>query len=324
MVVSLNIETADGNNKEITDFASCLIKFEVTTQRLNAPTKATFSLVETGKVINEGAAVLCKVDGETLFKGFVFKIERTQTNKVTFTCYDQLRYLKAKASYAFEAMSLTDIIKRIAADLSLTVGTLADSEYKFPMLLKENTSCLDIIFEALAETTRQTGKIFTFYDDNGKLTLKESKELIWDAVIMKDSLLSEYTLASSIDSDTYNRIKLVRPNENTGRADTYVAQDSDTINKWGVLQLYKKVDENLNSAQIEQAVTNYLAYYNKVWKTLKLKGIVGYTPFRAGWYVPVNVKDMDANDRLRILLAEKVTHRLEGDSHFMDIETKNL
>ena len=47
-------------------------------------------------------------------------------------------------------------------------------------------------------------------------------------------------------SDTYNRIKLVRKNEKSGRTDVYIHEDTETIRKWGLLQYYAEVDENLN------------------------------------------------------------------------------
>ena len=284
----------------------------------------SFTIVADTIEIPQGSKVYCEVDGAGLFSGYVFKAEKTQARSVTYTCYDQLRYLKAKASYAFKAVSLTTIINQIANDFKLTVGDIVETGYKFPSLIKDNESCLDIIFDALTETIRQTGKIYVFYDDLGKLTLKEANDLTWSAVIGDASLLSQYSYTQSIDSNTYNRIKLVRPNETTGRADTYVAQDSDTMNKWGVLQLYKTVDKNMNKAQIEQTALVYLTYYNKVWETLKLSKVVGYTPLRAGWIVPVMISDINISlaGTPQKFICDKVTHTLQGESHLMSLEVK--
>ena len=323
--VKTKTETDSNKTTTLTDYAPSVSKITVTTQRLDAAGKMTVTLISDKIEIPEGANIYCEVDKEPLFNGYVFKAEKTQANSVTYTCYDQLRYLKAKGSYSFKAMSLPDIIRQIANDYKLNVGFLADTGYKFPSLIKDNESCLDIIFDALAETTRQTGKIFVFYDDFGALTLREADQLKWNAVIGDASLLSAYNYSRSIDNNTYNRVKLVRPNEKTGKADTYVYQDSDTQKQWGVLQLYKVVDKNMNAAQIEQTALVYLAYYNKIWETLKLSKIIGYTPLRAGWIVPVMLSDINVElaGRPKLFLCEKVTHTLQDESHLMSIEVKN-
>ena len=322
-MVSLKVTTKYQDKTIITDYAPCVSKIDVVTQRIDAAGKMTFVLTENqGISIREGAGVLCEVDGVGLFKGYVFKAEKTVGKKVTYTCYDQLRYLKAKASYAFTAMSVEQIIKRIADDFGLQVGTLESTGYKIPSLIKDNESCLDIIFGALQETNIQTGKIFVFYDDLGKLTLKECKNLQWNKIVGDESLLSNFTYSRSLEN-TYNRIKFARPNKNTGRADTYFTQNSSTQNQWGVLQLYKVVDENMNEAQIDELCKAYLKYYDRVWQTLKVSKVIAYTPFRAGWFVPIQINDI-YNGAIRLFLAEKVTHHLTGDTHVMDIEVKNF
>ena len=321
-MVSLKVTTKYQDKTIITDYAPCVSKIDTVTQRIDAAGKMTFVLTENqGISIREGSSVLCEVDGGGLFKGYVFKAEKTVGKKVTYTCYDQLRYLKAKASYAFEAMSVEQIIKRIADDFGLQVGTLESTGYKIPSLIKDNESCLDIIFGALQETNIKTGKIFVFYDDLGKLALRESKNLKWNAIIGEGSLLTNYTYSRSLEN-TYNRIKFARPNKATGRADTYITQNSTSQSQWGVLQLYKTIDENMNEAQIDELCKAYLKYYDRVWQTLKVSKVIGYTPFRAGWFVPIQLNDIYNGD-LRLFLAEKVSHHLTGDTHVMDIEVKN-
>ena len=323
--VKTKTETENSKTTTLTDYAPSVNKITVTTQRLDAAGKMQVTLISNKIDIPEGANVYLEVDGVGMFNGYVFKAEKTQANSVTYTCYDQLRYLKAKASYSFKAMSISDIIRAIAKDFKLKVGDLVETGYKFPSLIKDNTSCLDIIFDALAETTRQTGKIFVFYDDLGKLTLKEADSMKWNAVIGDASLLSTYSYSRSIDQNTYNRVKLARPNSKTGKADTYTYQDGDTQKQWGVLQLYKVVNENMNAAQIEQTAQVYLAYYNKIWETLKLSKIIGYTPLRAGWIVPVLLSDIDVTlaGRPKLFLCEKVTHTIQDGAHLMSIEVKN-
>ena len=308
----------------ITDYTDVIQKAELTTNRFDSPAKLSFTCLEkSGIGIAEGSSVELSVDGVKMFKGYLFTAERNRDGEVAYVAYDQLRYLKANASYVFEAMTLPQIIQQIAADFNLTCGTLEEPGYAFPCLIKENVSCLDIIFDALAETIIQTGKIYVFYDNAGALSLTEARNMYSTVLLGDGSLVTDYTYKRDIDSDTYNRVKLVRPNKDTGRADTYVHEDTETIGKWGLLQYYDQVDENLNEAQIDQMCAQYLQYYNRVLQTLTIEAI-GVPGLRAGMIIPVRFGDINDLSVSRLLLAEKVTHTFEADDHTMSIEVKDF
>ena len=308
----------------ITDYTDVIQKAELTTNRFDSPAKLSFTCLEkSGIGIAEGSSVELSVDGVKMFKGYVFTAERNRDGEVAYVAYDQLRYLKANASYVFGAMTLPQIIQQIAADFNLTCGTLEEPGYAFPCLIKENVSCLDIIFDALAETIIQTGKIYVFYDNAGALSLTEARNMYSTVLLGDGSLVTDYTYKRDIDSDTYNRVKLVRPNKDTGRADTYVHEDTETIGKWGLLQYYDQVDENLNEAQIDQMCAQYLQYYNRVLQTLTIEAI-GVPGLRAGMIIPVRFGDINDLSVSRLLLAEKVTHTFEADDHTMSIEVKDF
>ena len=240
MELSLRVQVAEKSGETVTttimEFADITNTIQISSTRFDSPAKMTFTCIEKGNLaIPEGSSVELTVDGQQVFKGYIFTAVRNRDGETQYTAYDQLRYLKANASYTFVAQSLEDIIRRIAADFNLTVGTLEETGYTFPCLIKENETCLDIIFEALSQTIIQTGRIFNFYDDAGELSLVEAKNMYTNQLIGTGSLLTEYQYKRDIDSDTYNRIKLVRPNRTTGRADAYIYEDSDTIEKWGLL-----------------------------------------------------------------------------------------
>lgn len=306
------------------DYTDVAQTVEIATFRMDSPGKMTFSCLEDGPIgIPEGSLVECAVDGVKMFKGYVFIAERTRDGETTYTAYDQLRYLKANASYVFEGMSLEQIIQRIAADFGLTVGKLAATGYMFPCLIKEDEGCLDIIFDALAQTIVQTGKIFLFYDDAGALTLIEAKDLLTRTLIGDGSLATGYTYKRDIDSDTYDRIKLVKKNEQTGRTDVFMHEDTESIKKWGVLQYYSEVDKNMNEAQIDEMCRLYLQYYNRVLQTLTLEAM-GVPQVRAGSIIPIRIGAIKELSATRLLLAEKVTHSFEGGGHTMKVEVRSF
>ena len=321
-MVTLTAVTHDG---KYIDYSEVFVSGDWDTQRFDAPGKLSFTGQEhSGIALPEGTAITFKDNGQTVFCGYIFTAERDRYGNVSYTAYDQLRYLKANASYSWENVTLEQIILEIAADFSLKVGNLAATGYTFPSLVKENESCLDIIFDALSTVIYQTGKIFCFYDEAGTLVLREVKDLITTGVIGDESMMTDYQYKRDIDSETYNRIKLVRPNQDTGRTDVYIHEDTDSIKKWGLLQYYDKIDKNQNEAQIDKLCEAYLKYYNRVLQTLTIDAM-GITGIRAGMVIPVLIRDIQELSFNRVLLVEKVTHSYEGSGyHTMSLEVKSF
>lgn len=321
-MITLAAVTYDG--KRI-DYSEVIQTAELQTQRFDAPGKLSFKGVEpTGIALPEGTAITFSDNGTVVFAGYIFTAQRDRYGNVSYTAYDQLRYLKANASYSWENATLEQIILEIAADFSLKVGNLANTGYTFPSLVKENESCLDIIFDALSTVIYQTGKIFCFYDEAGTLVLREVKDLLQTGVIGDESMMTDYEYQRDIDSETYNRVKLVRPNQDTGRTDVYIYEDTDNIRKWGLLQYYDKVDKNQNEAQIDALCQAYLKYYNRVLQSLTLEAM-GITGIRAGMIIPVLISAVQELSYNRVLLVEKCTHNYEGsDYHTMTLEVKSF
>ena len=99
--------------------------------------------------------------------------------------------------------------------------------------------------------------------------------------------------------------------------------DTDNISKWGLLQYYAQVDENMNDAQIDELCAAYLTYYNRVLQTISIDAL-GVPGIRAGMIMPVKIAAIDVLSIQRLLIAESVTHSFEADDHTMSIEVKNF
>ena len=224
---------------------------EWSTERRSTPGKLTFKIVK-DSIINfqEGAAVRLKVDGKPVFFGFVFSKKRDKNQIITVTAYDQLRYLNNKDTYVYENKTASEFIRMVAADFSLNVGTLEDTGFKIASRVEDNTSLFDMIENALDLTLQNTKEMFVLYDDFGKLTLKNLGSMYVGepgAYLMIDEETGEnFEYTSSIDSDTYNKIKLTYDNESTGKREVYIAQDGSHINEWGVLQYFDTLSKGEN------------------------------------------------------------------------------
>lgn len=263
-----------------------------TTNRTGEPGKLEFTLNKAGGIsFFEGDVVRFSVDGTLVFYGWIFTKSKDRWDVIEVTCYDRVRYLKASASYAFYGQTAGEIIRKIAADFQLDVSGIEDTGYKIPSLIEEEQTCLDIIEEAVQQTLLNTGKIYVFFDDGKGLSLKEAGNMIDKTVIGDKSLLTDYTYKTDIDEQTYNSVKLARPNEGTGRADVFVAQDSNTIAQWGLLQLYQTVDGDVNDAQVIAQAQATLKYYNQRMRTLSVTSL-GVAGLRAGQMVLMKVEGL--------------------------------
>ncbi len=292
-----------------------------TTNRTGEPGKLEFTLNKAGGIsFFEGDVVCFSVDGTLVFYGWIFTKSKDRWDVIEVTCYDRVRYLKASASYAFYGQTAGEIIRKIAADFQLDVSGIEDTGYKIPSLIEEEQTCLDIIEEAVQQTLLNTGKIYVFFDDGKGLSLKEAGNMIDKTVIGDKSLLTDYTYKTDIDEQTYNSVKLARPNEETGRADVFVAQDSNTIAQWGLLQLYQTVDGDVNDAQVIAQAQATLKYYNQRMRTLSVTSL-GVAGLRAGQMVLMKVEGLGDINLDQFVLLEKVTHTFENGSHTMDFDT---
>ena len=108
--------------------------------------------------------------------------------------------------------------------------------------------------------------MYVLYDDFGKLTLK-ALERMKVGVVIDEETGENFDYTSTIDSQTYNKIKLVYENEKTGKREVYISQDSKNINNWGILQYYDTLQEGENG---QAKVDALLSLYNAKTRNLKI------------------------------------------------------
>lgn len=101
-----------------------------------------------------------------------------------------------------------------------------------------------------------------------------------------------FSYESSIDEQTFNKIKLAFNNEKTGKRELYVAQDGDKMNQWGVLQYFEEVQTQTGASAKADAL---LKLYDQKTRHLTIKNAFGDVRVRAGSAVVValNLGDMN-------------------------------
>lgn len=291
-----------------------------TTERRSNPGKLEFTIVRDEIIkFTEGSPVRLKMDGKPVFFGFAFTQKGSKDELVKITAYDQLRYLKNKDTYVYKNKTASDFIKMVGADFNLNLGSIADTGYKIPSRVEDNTSLFEMIENALDLTMQNTKQMFVLYDDFGKLTLKNLSDMRvgeQGAYFMIDEVTGEnFEYTASIDNSTYNKIKLTYENESTGKRDVYIAQDSGHINEWGVLQYYDTLSKGENGQSKADAL---LKLYNQKTRNLKIQNAFGDPRVRAGSMIIVNL-DLGDMKVKNFMLVEKATHTFKLDEHSMTL-----
>lgn len=293
---------------------------EWTTERRSTPGKLSFKILRNGSSsFSEGAPVRLKINDKNIFYGFVFSQKRDRDQIITITAYDQLRYLNNKDTYVYENKTASQFVKMIASDFSLQTGTIENTKYVIASRVEDNTSLFDMIENALDMTLQNKKQMFVLYDDFGRLTLKNISSMYVQnrgVYLMIDEETGEnFDYTSSIDDDTYNKVKLTYDNEETGKREVYIAKDSKHINEWGVLQYFDTLSKGENGQAKADAL---LQLYNKKTRNLKIKKVIGDTRVRAGSMIMVNLNLGDVKLK-NFMLVEKAKHTFKLDEHYMEL-----
>nr|DAL93846.1 MAG TPA: 43 kDa tail protein [Caudoviricetes sp.] len=286
------------------------------TERKGSPGKVTFKVYKDSVLnIEEGNSVSIKKDGENVFYGFIFLMKIDKDGFYNITAYDQLRYFKNKDTYYYVNKKANEILKELAVMFNLNVGTLDDTEYIIPKRLEEDKTLFDMVQNALDFTLQNKKKMYVLYDDFGKLTLKNIENMKLN-ILIDEETAENYSYTSSIDSNTYNQIKLTYDNEDTGKRDVYISKDTGNINKWGLLQYFEKIDDSVTNPQAK--CDALLQLYNKKTKNLSISNIPGDVRVRAGTSVVVML-DLGDIKLQNYMLVEKAKHTFNESEHYMDL-----
>ena len=296
------------------------IEDEITweTSRKGVPGKLEFSVVKDEIIsFQEGNLVQLMVDNKNVFKGFVFTKKRSSDQIIKVTAYDQLRYLKNKDTQVFENRTASQIIKELAGKFKLLTGAIEDTGYVIATRVEDNKTLMDMIQSALDITLQNRNKMYVLFDDFGAISLKSIDSLKLDVLIEK-STAEDFDYTSSIDSNTYNFIKLAYDNDKTKKRDIYEAIDSKNIAAWGLLQYYEKVNQNTNA---KAKADGLLKLYNKKTRNLSVSNAIGDIRVRGGCLIPVWLELGDIKVQ-NYMLVETVKHTFKSNEHYMDITLK--
>ncbi len=264
----------------------------------------------------EGAPVILRVNDVNVFQGFVFEKKRNKKQQIECICYDQLRYFKNKHYMIYNGITATQVIKRLADDYKLQVGSLVDTRFPIPSRIEKDKSAFDIALKALDITTGSTKEAFVLYDDFGKLTLKNQKDW-YVPVVINEYTAQDFDYTSSIDKDTYNVVRIYPEKGETTKTlqEPKSAKNDTYTNAWGILRYNETVPNDIN---LQQRADKMLEMKCRPTRDLTIQNAFGDLRVRAGCHLPIMLAlgDRTTNYCLR---CDKVTHRITSNYHVMDL-----
>jgi hypothetical protein len=285
-------------------------------ERKGVPGKLTFTTVKianAGMAFGEGDIVRFYYDDKPVFAGYVFTKKRDKQHHIEVVCYDQLRYFKNKYTYVFENKTATQIVEAMCKDFGLEIGTLENTKFILPAVAEENTAVIDIILSALEDTLTSTGKMFTIYDDFGKVCLRNCSDM-YSTTLIDIETARNFDYSSSIDDETYNKVVLYYKDEDNV-IQVFNASSKANIRQWGTLQYFEEVKSTTNA---QNKAKQLLELYNRKTRSLKITGAFGAVDVRGGTLIPVKLYlgDLSLNN---YMVVEKVTHNFKNDEYTMDL-----
>lgn len=288
---------------------------EWTTERKGSPGKLTFKVLMDDKLdIQEGNAVQFNVDGQRVFYGYIFRRSFDKERIMSVTCYDQLRYFKNKDTYVYTGKTASQVLQMVCDDFFLKTGEVEDTGFVIAKKNEQNKTLFDIVQNALDDTLLNVRQLYVLYDDYGRITLKNIASMKVPLLIDEETG-QNFDYTSSIDSQTYNQIKLTRDNKDTAKRDVYMVRDNPHIDQWGVLQYYETLQEGENGQAKAEAL---LKLYNTKTRNLSIKGAFGDVRIRAGTapLICLNLGEVKLNN---FMVCDRVKHSFKNGEHTMDL-----
>lgn len=308
------------SNNKTYDITSMVQTAEIKGSKYKTARSLNLSVLNTSKGLHssfnfgEGDTILFRWKSVELIRGTIFKIASDKSEIDTLLIYDLMIYLlKNNESYVFTNKKASDIARTVCSDFGITIGNIVDTGYRIPSLVCDSKNLYDIIMQALEITRKQTGVNHYLYAEKGKLYIVRRVENIRKWVIESGVNLIDYSYERSIE-DTFTKVKLVaEQNESTLIA---TAKNGNLQKKFGMLQYFEKVSDNLTQAQLTERANELMKQKGVINRSFSLSAL-GIPDVISGTSIYVIEK------RLKIVrgyFVDEDTHTFKGKEHTMSLK----
>ena len=272
-----------------------------------------------------GATCRFRVDGYTVFFGYVFQEGLNSWNELTFTAYDCIRYLKNPfTNVYYKGYSPKTVIEDFCKMYDVKIGSLVDIPATGYKLVVDNEACLDVITKLVETATILTGDVLVFFSENDKVYLMKAKDMISDVLIGEKSLATDYNFSTSIDDDTYNVVYLFRESQSVGGRKFTPAEDWDNVRRWGTLAYIESVDDAMTNEAMKAKAERLLEMKDRPFKSMSIEAL-GVLGLRAGMMITIyfpNLKD-EVSKKQQVLI-DSIEHRFADGQHTMSLEVRTF
>ena len=192
-----------------------------------------------------GHLVQFSVSRRMQFKGYVTKVAQDGKHIVRVTARDQIFYLKSRDILYTENMTASEIFTDICDRKSRMVHRVDAPAAKVldPHYHGTDYTMFAAIKLAIDKANVAEGKQYLIRDEAGVLAFTELSGLLTGLRLGDDEYVFAYLYESSIDDGVYNHVRAFRANEEIGMFDAWLVKDSETIGRWGQLNLLFEVDK---------------------------------------------------------------------------------
>lgn len=240
-----------------------------------------------------------------------------QKNEKTreLTCYDYAFWLnKSTTIKQFNKVNSTKAITELCNEFNIKVE-VKELESVITKIYND-TAVSEIIKDIIELNTAENKKKYTMEMNNTTLVIKPYEKIIIDTnyklsvnnIIKASDFVGNVSLSRSI-VDMKNKIVVVSGNEKKQRI-VAIAEDSESIKKYGLLQEVEKYDEK-TKGNVNNIAVNKLKELNKINEDLSLT-ILGNEKIRAGRILELNISSYEL---IGEFLIKECEHELINGNH---------
>lgn len=307
------------SDSDILDISELVGTIEFT-DNINKSGVCNFPVVRSPAVTPDvGNRVEVSAAGVRYFAGTIVGVDASHEDELKIKAFDQLFYLASEDTYVFKDKTASQVFTQLCTDSGLTLGTVDDTKQPLGEKPFDGKKRLDIIADCLKLTLIKTRELFFIKDVAGQAVLRNVRNTISELVIAPDSLLLGYQYQRSIESESYNQIKLVRDNKETGKRELYITKDSGNIKAWGgTVQYYEKLDDEITAEQAKERADSLLYIKNRVKQTLSVDNL-GEKSIRAGNMLYIDIPELGLG---KFLMCTCARHTFANTGHTVKVDLR--
>lgn len=248
-----------------------------------------------------------------LFTGIVFRVLITSDGSLSLTCHDRSYYLlKSTTSRTFKNKRASDILRAIASDFQVPLGTVDQTEYVIPYLKLVDNQIGDIITKAYSLEHKQTGKEYFAQTLDGKLSMRRPKDNLTPWVLARGENIVSAQYSIQIE-ELRNQITVTGGKD---RSIKHTVSSGSSQKAYGLMTHLENMDETASASQVKQRALALLKEMNAQQDEATLTAVgISDVITGAGVYVKESMTGM-----LGGYYVAADTHTFSSNQHLMTLD----